>query len=125
CINLVSRKPAPPSTLRPDLGAEQGAAIDAWFARALSRDAQNRYGSAREMADSFAALLRGVTPEALPAVNEDTERGFGSASDKPLEIERRRVPVLWAALALAGGGGVWAASGWDGGEPAERVSAAL
>ena len=33
-------------------------AVDAWFARALQRDASDRFGSAREMADALAAAVR-------------------------------------------------------------------
>ncbi len=47
----------PPSTFRPELPP----AVDAWFVRALKRDPNERYDSAKEMAEAFeqAASLRG------------------------------------------------------------------
>jgi serine/threonine protein kinase len=40
---------APPTSLRPDLPPS----VDAWFARMLKRDPNERYGSAKEMAEAF------------------------------------------------------------------------
>jgi serine/threonine protein kinase len=53
CLNLVNRRPTSPSLLRMDL--PPGA--DEWFARALHRDAAQRFGSARDMAVSFAGVM--------------------------------------------------------------------
>ncbi len=50
----VCTEPAPvPSSIAPELGPE----VDAFFARALCRDLDGRFQSAREMSDAFAALL--------------------------------------------------------------------
>ncbi|MBI4704774.1 MAG: protein kinase [Deltaproteobacteria bacterium] len=44
----------PPSKLRADLPPE----VDAWFARALHRDVQSRFGSAKEMSLALVRLIR-------------------------------------------------------------------
>ncbi len=50
----VCTEPAPvPSSLHPELGPE----VDAFFARALSRDLGGRFQTAREMAEAFGALI--------------------------------------------------------------------
>lgn len=46
---------APPSLLQPDLPP----ALDGWFKRALSRDPNGRFASAKEMAQSFDAAVEG------------------------------------------------------------------
>jgi serine/threonine protein kinase len=53
-----------PSTLRPGLPT----ALDAWFVRALKRDPNERYDSAKEMAEAFeqAAALRAPMPSMHP-----------------------------------------------------------
>jgi serine/threonine-protein kinase len=45
CSAIHAAEFTPPSSLRQDLNAD----IDAWFARAFARDAEARFGSAREM----------------------------------------------------------------------------
>src|SRR6185295_3876153 len=46
-----------PSTLRPDLPRS----LDAWFARALDKDREKRFGSVREMAVAYLASLEPQT----------------------------------------------------------------
>lgn len=55
----------PPSSLRPDLPP----AIDAWFVRMLKRDPNERYESARDMADAFEQAAAGRVPIAPTSTN--------------------------------------------------------
>ncbi|MBW2528590.1 MAG: protein kinase [Deltaproteobacteria bacterium] len=54
CVEILSSKFTPPSQLRPDV-VPQG--IDAWFAKALARKPEERFGSAKEMALAFLRAL--------------------------------------------------------------------
>lgn len=67
----------PASHLRPDLPP----AIDAWFARGLAPDREERFQSAREMADGFEAIAR-AAPSAPPrpelVVTQDAAETTGS-----------------------------------------------
>ena len=52
-VKVCTEAPPVPSSLAPELGPE----VDAFFARALSRELDGRFQSAREMADAFSTLL--------------------------------------------------------------------
>ena len=54
-----------PSTLRPDLPP----AVDQWFSRALKRDPNDRFDSAKEMADAFEIATSTRAPMASIALN--------------------------------------------------------
>ena len=56
-------KPEPPSTLRA-VKDGLGAALDAWFARAIHRDPAQRFQSAKEMAEAFVQVHRPKTAHA-------------------------------------------------------------
>ncbi len=60
-LSIVSKPPRPVSTFRNDL--PEG--IDTWFARALHKDAADRFQSAREMADAFLAAISPDVPKGL------------------------------------------------------------
>ena len=70
-----------PSTQNPALPA----AVDAWFLRACARDPEDRFASAREMADAFATSTGGLAR---------------SESTPPPKRARRKVP--WRLIAGAG-----------------------
>jgi serine/threonine-protein kinase len=50
----ASKELAPPSTQRPGVGPE----IDAWFSRALARDRDQRFATAKEMAEGIHAAVK-------------------------------------------------------------------
>jgi serine/threonine-protein kinase len=58
CIAIDRGRMRLPSTLR----SEVPAAVDEWFVKALARDVNERFRSAREMADAFVAAIRGAVP---------------------------------------------------------------
>jgi serine/threonine-protein kinase len=101
CLNLVNKRPVAPSQIRADL--PPGA--DSWFAKALHRQSEQRYASAREMAVTFAAVLGGVTVSALASptltLDLDTQRQFAAAADPPTRQIRRRAISMRAVLAIA------------------------
>jgi serine/threonine-protein kinase len=83
CLAVLEAKPRPPSVHR----AELPPSVDAWFAKALSRDPASRFDSSRDMAE---ALQRAAEPglEALPLELARTSRIDvpvleGSAPDAP------------------------------------------
>jgi len=67
CVAIDRCKFAPPSSLRQGVPA----AVDAWFARAISREPENRFASAREMADALAlaAGTSSMTIGSIPVVD--------------------------------------------------------
>ncbi len=109
CLNLVGTTPTKPSQLRADLPPR----IDAWFARALNRDAKMRFKSATEMSETFAKLDDHVAFH-MVVLNENTERHLSSShtlrGGQPLGLAgRKNSPLLTgvgiaAAVALLGGG---------------------
>jgi eukaryotic-like serine/threonine-protein kinase len=70
CVEICSGNVAPPSTFRPDLGP----AIDAFFAKALSRDINQRFQTAKELATAFDQLAN----RAPSFVDAPTYDGMGS-----------------------------------------------
>ncbi len=83
---------APPTILQPDLPP----GLDAWFKRALSRDPNGRFASAKEMAESFDAAIEGrelpTSMSALPIaprVGSLPEIVPGAAATGPsLQVEK-------------------------------------
>jgi eukaryotic-like serine/threonine-protein kinase len=59
-LSIVSKKPAAPSSMCDDLPA----GTDAFFERALAREASDRFQSASELAEAFAELSMGSAPAA-------------------------------------------------------------
>jgi serine/threonine-protein kinase len=55
CVAIDQARFVPPTQLRPELPA----AVDTWMDRALSREANGRFGSAKELAAALAAALAG------------------------------------------------------------------
>lgn len=70
CVEICGGNPAAPSTFRPDLGP----AVDAFFAKALARDINQRFQSARELAAAFDQLAN----RAPSFVDAPTNDGLGS-----------------------------------------------
>jgi serine/threonine-protein kinase len=118
----VATSPLPrPSSLRPDLPP----AIDAWFARACSRDIAQRFQSAREMADclwravglpqnasgpspsaSSSALVRVQRPsEPTPGgeVAGNTVRGTAVTHARPAARKAGAVALVFGLCVLLGG----------------------
>jgi serine/threonine-protein kinase len=63
-VAITSAPIAPPSTCNPRLGPS----IDAWMTKALARPVDERFSSAKEMADAFAAAVAGAAlrPSQVP-----------------------------------------------------------
>ena len=70
CVEICSGNPAPPSRFRPDLGPD----VDAFFARALARDINQRFQTARELGVAFDQ----VANRAPSFVDAATNDGRGS-----------------------------------------------
>jgi serine/threonine-protein kinase len=118
----ICTKPTPrPSTLAP-----VPAAFDAWFERAVARDPEGRFQSARELAEALRRALQSgsevvasAAPEPLPTVKSDGAPSVVSVvplsrttpADSPSEPRsRRRTRLIPLALLAACGLGaaVWA-----------------
>lgn len=91
------------------------AALDAWFSRALSRNADARFSSAKEMAEQFTSLAFSakseratLTPQRLSAVTPEPDSSFSAytgAAAVHTERRRRRAKVAaTVAAALVVGG---------------------
>ena len=96
---LADPIPAPSS-----VHASLSPAVDAYFARAFSRDAGGRFQSAREMAEAFAALAfdassapRATSPSTYPAADSGVFNGaaaaFTPAPFTPLPIDAALDPM--------------------------------
>ncbi|HYO96477.1 MAG TPA: hypothetical protein VER33_18320, partial [Polyangiaceae bacterium] len=87
----IASSPLPrPSKLRPDLPPS----FDQWFERALHRDANRRYQTARELADSLADALypkEGAAPRPTPSLHSATE---AAVLDEIFGDARSQLPVL-------------------------------
>ncbi len=57
-VGLIARMPTPVSIRKPELTAK----FDPWFAKALAKSPNDRFQSAREMAETFQALCSSVGP---------------------------------------------------------------
>ena len=130
-VAITSGPIAAPSTLNPLLGPS----IDAWMAKALARPVDERFSSAKEMADAFAAAVAASTlpPPQLPSalaytalpprqatqlrfstsvgvVSERVPPGPAMNTPPPLAAPSRGssalIPALVGALLLLGGGGI-------------------
>lgn len=73
CVLLLDAKYAPATTLRPSLGP----AVDAWFEKALAKDAAQRFTSAREMARDFVRIVKdqGAVLEEMNLLDLSTDGG--------------------------------------------------
>ncbi len=83
---ILDGKYRPASELRPNLPA----GIDDWFAKALCRDVEGRFQSAREMADALVALdaAADAPPDATEeAADEAPPARYGANVEAPLELE--------------------------------------
>lgn len=113
---IEGAKFARPSELRPELPE----AVDAWFVRALARDREKRFQSAREMATALhdavlagASSARIVVPSVASGEGDEADIGPMSVRSVP-GLPRRRVGrsfAVFAAAALALGIWVWRSTG--------------
>jgi serine/threonine-protein kinase len=86
----IHSEPLPlPSSVMPELGP----AVDAWFARACSRNVEERFHSAKEMAEALADAVGGKMPKSVEAPR---------ASTGPSEVSSRQ-PLLAAGAATDAG----------------------
>jgi serine/threonine-protein kinase len=77
----IHSEPLPlPSAVRPELGA----AVDAWFQRACARNVEERFGSAKEMAEALAAAVGGQMPKSVDAPRIST--GSAQASVRAVTL---------------------------------------
>jgi len=147
CVKLLAANFEPPSHLRPDLPP----AIDAWFARALAREPEQRFASARDMAQAFVGCvptttmaeamgLSTVSPVQPPQLggswgmaSQASTLGGSSADLQRAGAARPRSSALLVALSLVGlllvGGGIAVAVALSRGDesraaPSEAGSAA-
>jgi serine/threonine protein kinase len=91
-IGQIMTTPVPsPSVVAPD--AKLSKDIDAWMARALSRELDKRFASARELSEAF--MIAAGTTESFPAA----DRRAGNASSGTVRVEGTAPPDT-SALAL-------------------------
>ncbi len=64
-LEHTQTRPAPPSSLR-SVKSELGVTLDAWFERALHPDPEQRFQSAKEMAEAFVMVHRPQRPSGRP-----------------------------------------------------------
>jgi serine/threonine-protein kinase len=97
-----------PSQLRPDLPAS----IDAWFARALDRDLEKRFSSAKQMVEAFeyaitgAELRSGVSMTAQASTNESAAPQLSTEGPVSVSQERSKKQAQGKTLAMAGAAGL-------------------
>jgi serine/threonine-protein kinase len=77
-----------PTEIAPDLPA----ALDPFFARAFARDKTQRFQSAREMADTFTALVQSVTGGAVPRLDSMSDAASSSSTWTPPPRGTVRMP---------------------------------
>ncbi len=122
CVSLLEADFELPSKLRPEISAE----IDAWFEKALARNVEDRYQTAREMAQALAQAMpsgaaagdlmtsgaweaRGSSPSVAKAAvaKVDSERGLrgdsfsGAAADADSMGRRLSPSTIGGAVAAA------------------------
>ena len=73
CISLLEAEYDPPSTLRPEVPPE----IDAWFAKALSKDVDDRFQTAR--GDGAGALVSALPNASMPGDPLQSSGGWPEA----------------------------------------------
>jgi serine/threonine protein kinase len=74
-----------PSELKPELPI----ALDGWFRKALSRNLDDRFGSASEMADAFSMIRRSVEGPLTPTP-PDSDRSDSTSGDRASSAGGRR-----------------------------------
>jgi len=81
----------PPSNLRPELSP----AIDAWFVRMLKRDPNDRFDSAKEMADAFeAAAMARIPMPSMSAQGIHVPSVAPTSSPQPLSVSGVQYPPM-------------------------------
>jgi eukaryotic-like serine/threonine-protein kinase len=110
----VRENPVPPSTITPDIGPE----ADAIVMKALTKNPQNRYQSAREMRSDIQRAIQGATVSAPPVLAEPPTQALTAITEPPEEEKSRKggyvALIIGVVLALALlGVGAWALLGGD------------
>jgi serine/threonine protein kinase len=99
--------------------------LDAWFARALAKDANQRFASARELSDAFAAAAgsalslsgdSGVVPATSVATSPKTFHGVATTMSVGAKRGKRGARTALALLALFAGLGALAIVVFRGGD---------
>ena len=109
-VHAITSDPIPPpSSLNPALGP----AIDAWMAKALARPVEERFASAKEMAEAFTQAALGLAPPsstlalstAPPAASAQPTVRFttsiGVVAEPVVVVARRPIGVIAAIVASA------------------------
>ncbi len=111
CVSISKAAVTPPSAVDPSIPAS----VDAWMARALARQPEDRFQSAKELAESFRAAIRGE-PVALPPSLQVDDVSTASTEPPPQQAQAaayepmltgdlkipRRSPATLIAAAIAG-----------------------
>ena len=110
----VRENPVPPSTITHDIGPE----ADAIVMKALTKNPQNRYQSAREMRSDIQRAIQGATVSAPPVLAEPPTQALTAVTEPPEEEKSRKggyvALIIGVVLALALlGVGAWALLGGD------------
>ncbi len=98
-VQINSGTYGPPSAIRTDVSPQ----ADAWFKRALSRDVDSRFSSAREMAEAFRQAVGVPTTTASatkvsvanPSREDVQSAGTGSASVQTIRRTKSHPRSLW------------------------------
>ncbi len=94
----VASAPVPrPSRLRSDLPLS----FDVWFAKALDRDPDKRFQSARELADALQTALRSTDSDPLPTAQSTRQQSFHSDAEA-VQIDQLMAGELAPSSARAG-----------------------
>jgi serine/threonine-protein kinase len=97
-MRIVTKPHRAPTELRPDLPA----ALDAWFDRALAKDASKRFASAAELANSFVTAVD-VTRPSLRFSQPVAPSSHPSATPSPARFSAPTVPTASPGAASAPG----------------------
>lgn len=97
----IVNEPLPlPSALRPDLPPE----VDAWFARACDRKAEQRFQSAKEMSDAFVIALSGQITDRI-SIPKGIQGVRDALSSSPAAVSRTLANSDTVAVATMPGKG--------------------
>jgi hypothetical protein len=110
CVKLHSAEFEPITRVRSDLPPS----LDAWFARALARQAQDRFNSAKEMSDAF-ALIADSSPSvqlASPAHAAAASHAAPALSAPSLQIGGAAADTMGQATAVLQKSFIKRPSGW-------------
>ncbi|MBL8739977.1 MAG: protein kinase, partial [Myxococcales bacterium] len=126
-IRITMNEPAKPSSIVPDIAP----VFDEWFKKASAKEPEDRFQTAREMADALARAVGVQTPMSQPgrvlvSLGDSPDLDWGSLAGVRIPVPPKKVIVTGAAAAsraptLDGNDLVELDEGWgDEGEATER-----